>query len=94
MTLDTLDVPVANHLCRLRATFRKRGWTIWHGDSTGQYWAAHTGLMVLVSGDSAQTLTKEIERIQPSRYPAKVPTPRRFSPWRRPDRTHRMNPFR
>ena len=94
MMLDILDVPVTDHLRRLRATFQKRGWTIWHGDSTGQYWAAHTGRMVLVSGHSAQALTHQIERIQPSRQPSRVPAPRRFSPWRRPERTHRVNPFR
>ena len=94
MTLDTLDAPVTHHLRRLQATYRKRGWSIWHGDSTGQYWAAHTGLMVLVSGDSAQALTNEIERIQPSRYPSRASVARRFSPWRRPERIHHANPFR
>lgn len=89
MMLDILDVPVTHHLRRLRATFQKRGWTIWHGDSTGQYWAAHTGLMVLVSGHSAQALINQIERIQPSRQPFRVPAPRRFSPRRRPERMHR-----
>lgn len=76
MTLDTLDAPVVAHLRRLRATFRKRGWTIRHGDSTGQYRAAHTGLMVLVNGSDPQTLSREIEHIQPSRSPSRVPTPR------------------
>ena len=83
MTSTTLDIPVRRHLHRLRATYRRRGWTIWHGNSTSQYWAAHTGRMVLLSGNSAKALATEIERVQPSGHPARVPTPRHSSPWRR-----------
>jgi hypothetical protein len=87
MTLETVEGPPAFHLRRLQATYRKRGWTIWHGNSTSQYWAAHTGRMVLLSGESPQALTAEIERIQPSNYPTQAPTPHRYSSWRRPTRT-------
>ncbi len=89
MTLDTLAGPPALQLRRLRATYRRRGWTIWHGNSTNQYWAAHTGRMVLLSGESPQALTAEIERIQPSNHPTKAPTRRSHSPWRRLAHTFR-----
>ncbi|WP_231493841.1 hypothetical protein [Nocardiopsis sp. CNT312] len=58
---------------RLRAAYRHRGWTVWHGDSTGQYWAAHTGRMVLLSGGSVWELAAEIEKVQPSRSAPAVP---------------------
>lgn len=38
------------------ATLRERGWTIWFGRHTRQYWAAHTGHMRLVYADSAEEL--------------------------------------
>ena len=84
--LETVKTSVPQEIHRLRTTYRKRGWTVWHGKSTGQYWAAHTGRMVMLSGDSARQLAAEIEKIQPSRPPAKAPTPRHHSLWRLPPR--------
>ncbi len=81
---------VTQEVDRLRATYRKRGWTVWHGDSTGQYWAAHTGRMVLLSGDSAQELAAGIEGIQPRKPTAAVPRP--HSPWRLPPRPRARYP--
>lgn len=86
LTLETLEAPVEQEVNRLRATYRWRGWTIWHGQATSQYWAAHTGRMVMLSGDSAQQLAAEIEKIQPSRPPAMVPSRRHRSSWRLPPR--------
>lgn len=86
MTLETAEASIPQHLDWLKATYRKRGWTIWHGSSTGQYWAAHTRLMVMLSGDRAHLLAPEIEKVQPGRYPARAPLPRRYSPWRLPPR--------
>lgn len=73
MTLETVEASVPQEVGRLRATYRKRGWTVWHGNATGQYWAAHTGRMVMLSGDSARELAAEIEKVQPSRPVAAVP---------------------
>lgn len=42
---------------------------MWHGSATGQYWAAHTGQMVLLSGDDAQQLEARIERLEQSSKP-------------------------
>lgn len=86
LTLESPGASVAEELERLRATYRRRGWTVWHGNSTGQYWAAHTGRMVMLSGDSADALAVEIEKLQPSRPLAVVPMQRRSSPWRLPSR--------
>ncbi|MCY9782455.1 hypothetical protein KIK06_00950 [Nocardiopsis sp. EMB25] len=76
---EITGLPVAWEVHRLQSAYRRRGWTIWHGESTGQYWAAHTGRTVLVSGDSAEELVAEIERIQPRPHPSwrLVPRPRR-----------------
>ncbi|ADH65949.1 hypothetical protein HGB46_14925 [Nocardiopsis dassonvillei] len=74
MTLETVEASVPQEVGRLRATYRKRGWTVWHGNATGQYWAAHTGRMVMLSGDTAQELAAEIERTQPGRPVEAVPT--------------------
>ncbi len=73
MTLETVEASVPQEVGRLRATYRKRGWTVWHGNATGQYWAAHTGRMVMLSGDTARELAAEIEKTQPSRPLAAVP---------------------
>ncbi|MFC9085676.1 hypothetical protein [Nocardiopsis dassonvillei] len=73
MTLETVEASVPQEVGRLRATYHKRGWTVWHGNATGQYWAAHTGRMVMLSGDTAQELAAEIERIQPGRPVAALP---------------------
>lgn len=75
MTLETVEASVPQEVGRLRATYRKRGWTVWHGSATGQYWAAHTGRMVMLSGDTARDLAAEIEKTQPSRPLAAVPAP-------------------
>lgn len=78
MTLERPTASVPEEVNRLRAIYRRRGWTVWHGNSTGQYWAAHTGRMVMLSGDRSQELAAEIERVQPSsRPPVKVSSPRR-----------------
>jgi hypothetical protein len=73
MTLETVEASVTQEVNRLRATYRRRGWTVWHGSSTGQYWAAHTGRMVMLSGDSARELAAEIEKVRPSRPVVAVP---------------------
>ncbi|GAA3725913.1 hypothetical protein HDA32_003442 [Spinactinospora alkalitolerans] len=64
-------------LHRLRRTYRQHGWTIWHGEATGQYWAAHTGSMVLLCGDSETELAEAISRFRPLPRPNTVPAPRR-----------------
>lgn len=85
-TLEAVETPVSQGIHRLRTTYRKHGWTVWHGKATGQYWAAHTGRMVMLSGDSAQQLAAEIEKIQPSKPSSKVPAARHHSLWRLPPR--------
>ncbi|WP_040698429.1 hypothetical protein [Nocardiopsis kunsanensis] len=70
MTLETPGTSTALELNRLRDVYRRRGWTVWHGGATGQYWAAHTGQMVLLSGDSARELEGKIERLEHSSRPA------------------------
>lgn len=72
MTPATPGAPTDPQLNRLRAVYRRRGWAIWHGNATGQYWAAHTKQMVLLSGDSAQELQARIERLEQSSRPAKT----------------------
>lgn len=86
LTLEHSGTSITQEVNRLRATYRCRGWTVWHGDSTGQYWAAHTGRMVMLSSDSAEGLAEEIEKVQPSRPAAKVPPPPWHSLWRLPSR--------
>ena len=85
-TMDTTRVSVILETRRLQAAYRKRGWTIWHGDATGQFWAAHTGRMVLLSGDCTRQLADEIEKIQSGRPPTGIPRPRQASSWRLPPR--------
>ncbi|MEV2277991.1 hypothetical protein AB0I72_20630 [Nocardiopsis sp. NPDC049922] len=68
-------VSAAREVHRLQAAYRRRGWTVWHGRWTGQYWAAHTGRMILVCGDGVRDLVARIERVQPSGW--SVPRPRR-----------------
>lgn len=87
MTLDTAFGSTGQELSRLRATFRGRGWTFWHGGATGQYWAAHTGRMVLLSGDDSAELIGEIRKMAGKTAPRlnrppvpRVPAPRRPSP--------------
>lgn len=92
MTLDSVVGSIDQELSLLRLRFRGRGWTFWHGGSTGQYWAAHTGRMVLLSGDNAAELAGEIRRVtgevEPRLHRAplsgtrvpRVPAPRRPSP--------------
>ncbi|MFV2197385.1 hypothetical protein [Nocardiopsis sp. LOL_012] len=79
MAVEPRGTSTIQGLHRLRAAYRRRGWTVWHGNATGQYWAAHTGLMVLLSGDSAPKLAAQIERVQPGGSmptdPASPPTP-------------------
>ncbi|MGW5877740.1 hypothetical protein ACWFMI_14490 [Nocardiopsis terrae] len=81
MTLETVETSVTQEVNRLRATYRGRGWTVWHGNSTGQYWAAHTGSMVMLSGDSARELAAEIEKVQPSRPVPVVTVPAQRQRW-------------
>lgn len=71
-TLKILGVLSAPELNRLRDGYRRRGWTVWHGSATGQYWAAHTKQMVLLSGESAQELEAQIERLEHSSRPTKI----------------------
>lgn len=68
-TMKAPGVAPARHLNRLRAVYRRRGWSVWHGSATGQYWAAHTEQMVLLSGDSAQELEAKIEQLEQSSRP-------------------------
>lgn len=39
------------------AALRGRGWTVWFGRHTGQYWAAHTRSMRLICADTPEELT-------------------------------------
>lgn len=84
--LDPMAASAVRDVNHLHAAYRQRGWTIWHGNATGQYWAAHTGSMMLLSGNSAQQLAVEIEKVQPSKPVTQAPPPRRYSPWRLPPR--------
>src|SRR5690625_1773645 len=70
--LTASDPSGAHQLNRLQAVYRRRGWTVWHGNATGQYWAAHTGQMVLLSGDSAREVAAKIERLEQSSRPRAV----------------------
>ena len=85
-TMDATRASTIQETRQLQTVYRKRGWTIWHGDATGQFWAAHTGRMVLLSGDSIRQLADEIEKIQPGQPPTGIPRPRQASPWRLPPR--------
>lgn len=70
--LTASDPSEVHRLNRLRAVYRRRGWTVWRGNATGQYWAAHTGQMVLLSGDSAREVVVKIERLEQSSRPRAV----------------------
>ncbi|MBB6120684.1 hypothetical protein [Nocardiopsis algeriensis] len=72
MTTRAPKTSVTHQLHRLRAAYRHRGWTLWHGNATGQYWAAHTGQMVILSGDSAQELEARIECLEQSSRPSET----------------------
>lgn len=72
MRLENSGTSSALELNRLRAAYQRRGWTVWHGNATGQYWAAHTEQMVLLSGDSAQELEAKIERLEQSSRPTET----------------------
>ncbi|GAA1464504.1 hypothetical protein GCM10009603_41620 [Nocardiopsis exhalans] len=87
MTLETAFSSTEQELNRLRATFRGRGWTFWHGGATGQYWAAHTGRMLLLSGDDSAELIGEMRKVTGETAPrlhrvpvVRVPAPRKPSP--------------
>nr|WP_236700665.1 hypothetical protein [Allosalinactinospora lopnorensis] len=69
----------------MRRSYRRYGWTIWHGDTTGQYWAAHTGRMVLLSGDSDTELAEAINRFHPA-LPRETGTARHWPARRLPPR--------
>lgn len=70
MTMEPPRDSSIYQLNRLRAVYRQRGWTVWHGSATDQYWAAHTKQMVLLSGDSARDLEAKIERLEENSRPA------------------------
>ncbi|WP_017583209.1 hypothetical protein [Nocardiopsis valliformis] len=87
ITLDHDCGSIRQELDRARATFRGRGWTFWHGGATGQYWAAHTGRMVLLSGNNSAELIEGIRKVTGDTAPrlnlapvVRVPAPRRPSP--------------
>ncbi|QUX27307.1 hypothetical protein KGD83_18530 [Nocardiopsis akebiae] len=42
------------------AALRDHGWTVWFGQRTRQYWAAHTGRMRLVCADSPEELIRSV----------------------------------
>lgn len=62
-------VSITPQLNHLRAMYRRRGWTVWHGNATGQYWAAHTKQMVILSGNGAHELQAKMEQLEQSSRP-------------------------
>ncbi len=42
------------------AALRHHGWTVWFGQHTRQYWAAHTGRMRLVCADTPEELLRAV----------------------------------
>ncbi|NKY99309.1 hypothetical protein [Nocardiopsis alborubida] len=42
------------------AALRHHGWTVWFGQRTRQYWAAHTGRMRLVCADTPEELIHSV----------------------------------
>lgn len=76
LTATEPDAATRWELARLRRTYRPHGWTIWHGKSTGQYWAAHTRSMVLLSGDDEAGIAAAINRFARTVRPV-VPRQRR-----------------
>ncbi|MEV6818758.1 hypothetical protein AB0M72_08365 [Nocardiopsis dassonvillei] len=45
------------------AALRHHGWTVWFGQHTHQYWAAHTGRMRLVCADSPEELIRSVTAV-------------------------------
>ncbi|WP_394296841.1 hypothetical protein [Nocardiopsis lucentensis] len=45
------------------ADLRRRGWTVWFGRHTRQYWAAHTGRMRLVCANTTEGLIRTITQV-------------------------------
>jgi hypothetical protein len=45
------------------AALRRRGWTVWFGRHTRQYWAAHTGRMRLVCADTPEELFRTVTAV-------------------------------
>ncbi len=70
---------IGRDLERLRRTYMSYGWTIWHGESTGQYWAAHTRSMVLLYGDTTTDLATAINRFERAAQRPHIPPQRRTS---------------
>mgnify|MGYP001270251700 CR=1 FL=1 len=91
LTAEPAHPTVTRTLHRLRHTYRPHGWTIWHGQSTGQYWAAHTHTMVLLSSTNETDLAHAIHRFGPAPRPATTPdrlaNPRRYSQGNSPSAT-------
>lgn len=45
------------------AALRRQGWTLWFGQHTRQYWAAHTGRMRLLCADTPEELLRAVTAV-------------------------------
>ncbi|MFE6387065.1 hypothetical protein [Nocardiopsis dassonvillei] len=65
------------------AALRHHSWTVWSGQHTHQYWAAHTGRMRLIRADTPEELIRSVAAvtaapgISPSVGSTGIPDPQR-----------------